>query len=66
MTNSDNDRTVRIIGTRVYATFTQRGADSQTGFIRKNGKTISGYRIDFGTEMVFDPQGRNELVALGL
>lgn len=39
-----NTRTVNLeIGGT--ATFTQRGADLNAGFVRVNGKTISGYRL---------------------
>jgi hypothetical protein len=41
---SDN-RTVTVAWTSKTATFTQRGYEKLNGFIRLNGKTITGYRL---------------------
>lgn len=55
------DRRVRIAFSDDYATFTQRGYDPTVGFIRRNGRTISGYvwQSDVN-ERVFSPAGINE------
>jgi hypothetical protein len=58
------NRNVRIAGTDIRVLFTARGKGDiyhQNGFIRRNGKTITGYAYDGGYETVFYPhtKGKN-------
>jgi hypothetical protein len=59
------DRTVRILLTDTKVTFTPRSKSGNRGFVRMNGKTISGLRIQTSTEQIFVPGGRNENVVYG-
>jgi hypothetical protein len=53
-----NNRTVRIAWTTQMATFTQRGKKRRNnGFIRLNGVTITGQKLDIGGESIFYPKG---------
>jgi len=55
-----NSREVRIAYTQRKATFTQRGTNSDRGFIRVNGLTVTGDReFTLAQENVFFPDGNN-------
>lgn len=56
--NSNNDRLVRIAYTNDRALITYR-RNKMSGFIRKNGKTITGVVARRLSETVFFPRGKN-------
>ncbi len=51
--------TVRIAYSSKTATFTQRGKNSKRGFIRTNGRTVTGEVELVSAELVFFPEGEN-------
>ena len=57
--------TVRIAFSSNTATFTQRGKNTKRGFIRVNGRTVTGEVEIVGSEQVFYSEGRNSNAAYG-
>ena len=56
---------VRLIFSKnIYLTFTPRGKQNHShyipGFVRLDGRTVSGLAYNNGPELVFDPRGKHE------